>query len=189
MDRLKDPPTWLKVATTQEIDLQPWAPRQWTSTITRWRCGLILLPSLTLRSPHPQGDKIGQVLRQYCSAYSSQIPERSHENWGSPSIWKKGWHLRDRRRTARHEKSSADYVSSGAKDKTKRRPHTSWARRCGPWDVLRSPMSWRVLETAEVGAGDDVEVTLPRQGRNDRGMTRTTHLGRLDVVGDACKIW
>ena len=57
MDRLKDPPTWLKVATTQEIDLQPWAPRQWTSTTTRWRCGLILLPSLTLRSPHPQGEK------------------------------------------------------------------------------------------------------------------------------------
>ena len=56
MDGLKDPPTWLKVATTQEIDLQPWAPRQWTSTTTRLRCGLILLPSLTLRSPHPQGE-------------------------------------------------------------------------------------------------------------------------------------
>ena len=56
MDRLKDPPTWLKVATTQEIDLQPWAPCQWTSTTTRWWCGLILLPSLTLRSPHPQGE-------------------------------------------------------------------------------------------------------------------------------------
>ena len=38
------------------IDLQPWAPRQWTFTTTRWRCGLILLPSLTLRSLHPQGD-------------------------------------------------------------------------------------------------------------------------------------
>ena len=49
MDRLKDPPTWLKVTPTQEIDLQPWAPRQWTSTTTRRRCGLILLPSLTLR--------------------------------------------------------------------------------------------------------------------------------------------
>ena len=51
MDRLKDPPTWLKVATTQEIDLQPWAPRQWTSTTTRWRwrCGLIPLPSLLLQ--------------------------------------------------------------------------------------------------------------------------------------------
>ena len=35
MDRLMDPPTWLKVATTQEIDLQPRAPRQWTSTTTR----------------------------------------------------------------------------------------------------------------------------------------------------------
>ena len=57
MDRLQDPPTLLKVATTQEIDLQPWAPRQWTSTTTRWRwrCGFILLPSLTLRSPHLQG--------------------------------------------------------------------------------------------------------------------------------------
>ena len=57
MDRFKDPPKWLKVATTQEIDLQPWAPHQWTSTTTRWRCGLILLPSLTLRSPHPQGNR------------------------------------------------------------------------------------------------------------------------------------
>ena len=45
LNELKDPPTWLKVATTQEIDLQPWAPRQWTSTTTWWRCGLILLPS------------------------------------------------------------------------------------------------------------------------------------------------
>ena len=27
INRLIDPPTWLKVATTQEIDLQPWAPR------------------------------------------------------------------------------------------------------------------------------------------------------------------
>ena len=48
INRLKDPPTWLKVATTQEIDLQPWAPRQWTSTTTHWRCGHILLPSLIL---------------------------------------------------------------------------------------------------------------------------------------------
>ena len=31
------------------------APRQWTSTTTRWRCGPVLLPSLTLRSLHPQG--------------------------------------------------------------------------------------------------------------------------------------
>ena len=61
MDRLKDPPTWLKVATIQEIDLQPWAPRQWTSTTTRWRCGLILLPSLTLRSPHPRGNKATEI--------------------------------------------------------------------------------------------------------------------------------
>ena len=50
VNRLKDPPTWLKVTTTQEIDLQPWAPRQWTSTTTRRQCGPILLPSLTLRS-------------------------------------------------------------------------------------------------------------------------------------------
>ena len=35
INRLKDPPTWLKVTTTQEIDLQHWAPRQWTSTTTR----------------------------------------------------------------------------------------------------------------------------------------------------------
>ena len=62
MDRLKDPPTWLKVATTQEIDLQPWAPRQWTSTTTRWWCGLILLPSLSLRSPHPQGDHASEEI-------------------------------------------------------------------------------------------------------------------------------
>ena len=40
MDRLKDLPTWLKVATTQEIDLQPWAPRQWTSTTTQDGVGL-----------------------------------------------------------------------------------------------------------------------------------------------------
>ena len=66
MDRLNDPPTWLEVATTQEIDLQPWAPRQWTSTTTRWRCGLILLPSLTLRSPHPQGEVISEVVIIYC---------------------------------------------------------------------------------------------------------------------------
>ena len=58
---IKDLPTWLKVATTQEIDLQPWTRHQWTSTTTRWRCGLILLPSLTLRSPHPQGEWIKGV--------------------------------------------------------------------------------------------------------------------------------
>ena len=28
INRLKDPPTWLKVTTIQEIDLQPWALRQ-----------------------------------------------------------------------------------------------------------------------------------------------------------------
>ena len=55
MDILKDPPTWLKVATTQEIDLQPWAPRQWTSTTTRWRCGLILLPQPNTEVPAPTG--------------------------------------------------------------------------------------------------------------------------------------
>ena len=45
MDRLKDPPTWLKVATIQEIDLQPWAPRQWTSTTTRDGEGLFYSPA------------------------------------------------------------------------------------------------------------------------------------------------
>ena len=56
INRLEDPPTWLAVAVNQEIDLQPWAPRQWTFTATRWWCGPILLPSLTLRSAHPQGE-------------------------------------------------------------------------------------------------------------------------------------
>ena len=33
---------------------------------TRWRCGLILLPSLTLRSPHPQGELKSRV-SSFCS--------------------------------------------------------------------------------------------------------------------------
>ena len=37
MDRLKDPPTWLKVATTQEIDLQPWPPRPLGATARSYR--------------------------------------------------------------------------------------------------------------------------------------------------------
>ena len=36
MDRLKDPPTWLKVATTQEIDLQPWAVDFYHYPVTVW---------------------------------------------------------------------------------------------------------------------------------------------------------
>ena len=99
MDRLEDPPTCLKVATTQEIDLQPWAPCQWTSTTTRWRCGqwtsattrwrcgLILLPSLTLRSPHPQGEKwIQLVLWTIQSRHDSVQTHGQTDGQGDTSI-------------------------------------------------------------------------------------------------------
>ena len=89
MDRFKDPPTWLKVATTQEIDLQPWAPRQWTSTTTRWWCGLILLPSLTLRSPHPQGD-CGRQGHIYPTSINQSNPVLLKERVRIPSTRRAG---------------------------------------------------------------------------------------------------
>ena len=85
MDSLKDPPTWLKVATTQEIGLQPWGPRQWTSTTTRWRCGLILLPSLTLRSPHPQEDTCCQA---------KYFDSKKHMTLESVLNWLTHWELK-----------------------------------------------------------------------------------------------
>ena len=41
--QIKGPAHMVEGGHHPRIDLQPWAPRQWTFTTTRWRCGLILL--------------------------------------------------------------------------------------------------------------------------------------------------
>ena len=70
MDRLKDPPTWLK-----EIDLQTWAPRQWTSTTTQWWCGLILLPSLTNGKPEDWEASNGHTTRLFHGPWHDPVGE------------------------------------------------------------------------------------------------------------------
>ena len=49
----------VKVATTQENKPPTQGTRQWTFTTPRWRCGLILLPSLNAGVPEPTGGQPG----------------------------------------------------------------------------------------------------------------------------------
>ena len=59
-----------------------------------------------------------KLFGQYCCAHSSQILERSDENWVRLIDFKKGSQTAGRtdgQRTDRHLISSADYMSSGAK--------------------------------------------------------------------------